>query len=177
MNYFAKLVEKRRSIRDYNTKKRILSPEVKKQIIKVALMSPTSKNSRPWQFILVENEEMLKNLSACKASGAAFIANCALAIIVLSDPSQSEAYIEDAAIAASYIQLQVEDLKLGSCWIHVRERKTANGHSSEQYIRNLLNIPLHLCVECIISIGYKAKEIKSHDEEKLQWEKLHIGNW
>jgi len=68
-------------------------------------------------------------------------------------------------------------LNLGSCWIHIRERKTANGYDSEQYVRDLLNIPLHFCVECIIAIGHKAKEIKPHSEEKLQWEKLHVGKW
>lgn len=178
MNHFATLISKRKSIRIYDTEKQILLSE-KKQIIKSALMSPTSKNSRTCQFILIENKTTLKKLSLCKSSGAAFIAKCNLAIIVLSDPIRSEAYIEDATIAATYIQLQAEDLNLGSCWVHIRERKTANNCNSEQYIKDVLNIPLHLCIECIIAIGHKHKieEHKFYNEKKLQWEKIHIGKW
>ena len=120
---------------------------------------------------------MLKQLSLCKPSGAAFLENCALAVVVLTDPLQSEAYVEDAAIAAVSIQLQAEDLGMGSCWVQIRGRETAAGYDSEQYVRDLLDIPLQLFVGCIIAIGHKAKEGKPHDEAKLPWEKVHIGKY
>jgi nitroreductase len=173
MNYFAELVTNRRSVRQYLDEP--LLPSEVEQIMKAALMSPSSKNSRPWQFILVENKEMLQKLSASKSSGASFVAGCALAIVVLTDPLLSEAYVEDAAIAATYIQLQAEDLGLGSCWVQIRGRERADGYDSEQYLRDLLGIPSHLTVGCLVAIGRKAKAGKPHSEEKLQWEKLHIG--
>ncbi|MDR2520440.1 MAG: nitroreductase family protein [Bacteroidales bacterium OttesenSCG-928-I14] len=176
MNHFTELILKRRSIREYNTEEKI-SHSVIKQIMETALMAPTSKNSQAWQFILIEDKMMLKNISACKSHGAAFISKCNLAVIVLIDPLCSEAHIEDATIAATYIQLQSENLNLGSCWVHIRERKTTNNYDSEQYIKDLLNIPSHLCVECIISIGNKIKEIKHHKKMEIQWEKVHNGKW
>ena len=175
MNSFAELVANRRSIRQY-TEESILPSEVE-QIMKAALMSPTSKNSRPWQFVLVEDKDVLKRLSFCKSTGASFVADCALAIIVLTDPMQSEACVEDASIAATYIQLQAEDLGLGSCWVQIRGRETENGQDSEQYVRDLLDIPLQLVVGCIVSIGHKVKACNPHNEEKLQWEKLHIAKY
>ena len=175
MSHFAELITNRRSTRQY-TDEMLTAAEVE-QIMKAALMSPTSKNSRPWQFILIEEKETLRKLSLCKSTGAAFVENCALAIIVLSDPIQSGAAIEDASIAATYIQLQAEDLGLGSCWVQIRGRETAEGYDSEQYVRDLLDIPLQLAICNLIAIGHKAKVGKPHEEESLPWEKLHIEKY
>ncbi len=172
MNSFAELISNRRSIRKYTEDP--LFPHEVEQIIKAALMAPSSKHSNPWQFVLVENKETLKKLSYCKSSGCSFVADCSLAIVVLADPLRSTAYIEDASIAATYIQLQAEDLGLGSCWIQVKGRETEAGQDSEDYIRDLLNIPMQMSVGCIISIGRKEKPGKPFDEDKLEWEKIHL---
>jgi nitroreductase len=175
MNNFVELVTNRRSIRQY-TGESLSSSEVE-QIMKAALMAPSSKNSRSWEFVLIEDKETLKKLSVCKTTNAMFIENCALAIVVLTDPLKSEAYVEDSSIAAAYIQLQAEDLGLGSCWVQISGRETEAGYDSEQYVKDLLEIPLQLHVGCIISLGHKAKIGKPHNEEKLQWEKLHIEKY
>jgi nitroreductase len=175
MNAFSELITRRRSVRQFSGE--ALSPDEVKQIMRAALLSPSARNGRSWQFVLVEDAEMLKQLSRCKASGAAFVADCALAVVVLTDPLQSEPYIEDASIAASYIQLQVEDLGLGSCWVQLRGRETETGGDSEQYVRDLLDIPLQLSVGCILAIGRKAKASAPHDEAALPWEKIHIGKY
>lgn len=175
MDSFAELIKNRRSTRQFT--ETALLPEEVEQIMKAALIAPTSKNSRAWQFVLVEDKEMLKKLSSCKSTSCAFIENAALAVIVLVDPMLTEAYTEDASIAATYIQLQAEDLGLGSCWVQIRGRETENGYDSEQYVRDLLDIPLQLAVGCIIAIGHKARIGKPHNEGKLQWEKLHIEKY
>jgi nitroreductase len=175
MNNFLELITNRRSVRQY-TEEALLPQEVE-QIMKAALMAPTSKNSRSWQFVLVEDKETLKKLASCKSSGATFLEHCALAIVVTTDPLQSEAHVEDAAIVATYIQLQAEDLGLGTCWCQIKGRETADGYDSDQYVRDLLDIPLQLSIGCIISVGHKARTGKPHDEAKLQWEKLHIEKY
>jgi nitroreductase len=175
MSNFLKLATTRRSIRQYTDER--LSAEDVSDILRSALLSPSSKNSRSWEFVLVEDKARLKQLSLCKSSGAGFLEDCALAVVVLTNPMQSEAYIEDCSIAATYIQLQAEDLGLGSCWVQIRGRETADGYDSEQYVRDLLGIPLQLYVGCIIAVGHKAKEGKPHDDKKLQWEKVHIGKY
>jgi len=175
MNTFSELILQRRSVRQYTDEP--LEPADVKQIMRAALLSPTSKNSRSWEFVLVEDKTMLQQLSFSKPTGAVFVEHCALAIVVVIDTLQSEAYLEDAAIAATFIQLQAEDLDLGSCWVQIHGRQTASGLDSEQYVRDLLNIPPHYAVGCIIAVGRKAKENKPHNEEKLQWEKLHIGQF
>ena len=42
--------------------------------------------------------------------GAAFLADAAMAVVVMADPLASDVWIEDAAIASIMIQLQAEDL-------------------------------------------------------------------
>ena len=172
MKSFAELVKNRRSVRQF-TDEKITAEEVE-LIIKAALLSPTSKNCRAWKFILIEDKEMLRQLSLSKTTGAAFIENCALAIVVLSDPLKSVAPVEDASIAATFIQLQAEDLGLGSCWVQIAGRETAGGQESEQYIRDLLSIPYTYGVNCIISIGRKERDAKPHDEDNLLWENVFI---
>lgn len=146
-------------------------------LLKAALMSPSSKRSNCWQFIVVDDKETLEKLSHCKEMGAAFLAEAALAIVVMADPLASDVWIEDAAIASIMIQLQAEDLGLGSCWVQVRERFTATGMPSGEYVHEVLDIPLQLQVVSIIAVGHKGMERKSFNEEHLQWEKVHINKY
>ena len=146
-------------------------------LLKAALMAPTSKRSNCWQFIVVDEKECLERLSYCKKSGSDFLKDTALAIVVLADPLASDVWIEDASIASIYLQLQAEDLGLGSCWIQVRERFTTDGVSANEYIHEVLDIPLQLQVLSIIAIGHKGMERKPFDEKHLQWEKIHINKY
>ena len=140
-------------------------------------MSPTSKRSNAWQFIVVDDKELLKKLSLCKEQSAQFIADAALAGVVVADTLASDVWIEDAAIASIYIQLQAEDLGLGSCWVQVRERFTATGIPSNDYVHEVLGIPLQLQVVSIIAVGHKGMERKPFDENHLQWEKIHLNKY
>jgi nitroreductase len=118
MNNFSELITNRRSMRKFTDEE--LSQEEVVSLMKAALMSPTSKRSNAWRFIVVDDKETLRKLSCCKEHGAAFLAGAALAIVVIADPLASNVWIEDASVASIMIQLQAEDLGLGSCWVQVR---------------------------------------------------------
>ena len=154
-----------------------LSQEQVVALLKAALMSPTSKRSNSWQFVVVDEKDTLKKLSQCKASGAAFLADAALAIVVMGDPLASDVWIEDASVASLMIQLQAEDLGLGSCWVQVRERFAADGTPAGEIVHELLDIPLQLQVVSIIAIGHKGMERKPFNEEHLLWEKVHLNKY
>lgn len=175
MTDFQQLIINRRSTRKFTEE--ALTPEQVELILKVALMSPTSKSSNAWQFLLVEDKEMLGKLSHCKKMGGKPIAGCALAIVVMADPFTSDVWIEDSSIASIMMQLQAEDLGLGSCWIQIRERSTTADTPSDEYVRELLDIPLQMQILSIIVIGHKAQDRPPFDEEKLQWEKVHVGKF
>lgn len=171
MKNFESLIIARRSTRKF--KEQQLLPEDVQKLLQSALLAPTSKNSKSWEFVAVENKHLLQQLSVCKDAGGAFLEGCALAVVVMGDKTITDAWIEDASIAAIFLQLQAEDLGLGSCWCHVRNRFTGD-MESEQYVRELLDIPNHFGVLCIIGIGRKDQERKPNDLTKLTWEKIHI---
>nr|WP_320058101.1 nitroreductase family protein [uncultured Bacteroides sp.] len=175
MEDFSELIKNRRSMRKFTDEE--LTQEQVVALFKAALMSPTSKRSNSWQFIAVDEKEQLQQLAHCKEHGASFLGDAALAIVVTADPLASDVWIEDASIASIMIQFQAEDLGLGSCWIQVRERHTAAGMPSDEFVRGVLDIPLQLQVLSIIAIGHKGMERKPFDEEHLQWEKIHINKF
>ncbi|MCM1293480.1 MAG: nitroreductase family protein [Bacteroides sp.] len=169
------LLVKRHSIRRY-TDTPVPADDVR-LILEAALLAPTSKNARPWHFIAVDDKDMLLRLAECKPAGAVPLKNCKLAVVVAADSTKSDAWIEDAAIAAEFMQLQAEDLGLGCCWVQVRGRFTADGIPSEEVIQELLGMPETISVECIMTFGYKDEQRKPVDTSKLLWEKVHIGKW
>ena len=175
MEQFSDLIKNRRSMRKFTDQE--LTQEEVVALLKAALMAPSSKRSNCWQFIVVDDKDMLEKLSHCKEMGAAFLADAAMAVVVMADPLASDVWIEDASIASIMIQLQAEDLGLGSCWIQVRERFTATGMPSGEYVHTLLDIPLQLQVVSIIAVGHKGMERKPFNEDHLQWEKIHINKF
>lgn len=175
MDSFATLIKSRRSTRKFTDQP--LSPEQVELILKAALMAPASKRSNPWQFVVVEDKDMLQKLSGCKKNGAGFLEGCSLAVVVLANVMESDVWVEDASIASIYMQLQAEDLGLGSCWCQIRNRGTEEETDSNDYVRRLLDIPYQLDVLSIIGFGYKDQVRKPFDETHLQWEKIHIGKF
>lgn len=175
MENFSDLIKNRRSMRKF-TGEELTQDEVV-ALMKAALMSPSSKRTNCWQFVLVDDKELLKDLAHCKEAGSAFLTDAALAVVVVADPLVSDVWVEDASIASLMVQLQAEDLGLGSCWVQVRERFTATGMPSNEFVHGLLDLPLQLQVLSIIAVGHKGMERKPFDEEHLQWEKIHINKY
>ncbi|MDE7151340.1 MAG: nitroreductase family protein, partial [Candidatus Amulumruptor sp.] len=102
MKSFHDLITERRSIRRYTD--RPIDAEDVRLILEAALMAPTSKSTRSWQFVCVDKPELLQRLADCKPAGALPVKNCPLAIVVTADPAKTDPWIEDASIAATYMQ-------------------------------------------------------------------------
>ncbi|HBG17580.1 MAG TPA: NAD(P)H-dependent dehydrogenase/reductase [Firmicutes bacterium] len=169
MDFFA-LIEKRRSIRKY--KNQPLEAEKVAKIIEAALRAPSSRNLQPWEFIVVTDEKMISALSRAKQHGSSFLLGAPLAMVVCADPEKCDVWVEDAAIASTFISLAAEALGLGNCWIQIRERKHSAEKTAEEFIREILHIPSHLKVESLIAIGYPEEHKTGHQKEELQFGKV-----
>ena len=165
------LLRTRRSIRKYKNK--AIEKEKVDTILKAALLAPSSRKRRPWEFVVVPDKEMLQTLSQCRESSAKFLGAAPLAIVVAADPEVCDVWIEDCSIAAIIMQLTAHSLGLGSCWIQVRERFTSKQEKTEDYIKKALGIPETYHVECIVAVGYPGEEKKSYDDKDLLEEKIH----
>ena len=175
MEDFKTLAQMRRSHRKF-TDQEIDADDVR-LILRAALMAPTSKGQRAWQFVVVDDKMDLEKLSDAKDMGGQFIKGAPLAIVVLGDPVQNDCWVEDGSIASISMQYQAEDLGLGSCWVQMRGRGLSDGTTADTVIRGILDIPENLSVLCIIAIGHKADERKPQNEDKLKWENVHVGKF
>lgn len=169
------LLINRRSIRRYNPD--TLNPDDVRLILEAALLSPSSKSSRAWQLVVVEDRDTLERMSHCKAAGSAPIAKAPLAVVVAMDCTKDDAWIEDASVASTLMMLQAADLGIGSCWIEIRDRYQADGTPAQEVIQELLGIPETMPIVSVITFGYKDEERKPQDIEKLRWENVHLGRW
>lgn len=169
------LLMKRRTIRKYTDEE--VDQETIDKIIRAALTSPSGRNKRPWELILVQDKEILAHLSKVREGASNHMKDAGLGIVVAADPSLTDVWVEDASIMATIIQLTSQSLGLGSCWIQVRNRFSSNKEDVEVSIKNILNIPENYHVECMISIGYPDEEKQDHDVEKLDYEKVHYNKF
>lgn len=174
-NNFNALLFERHSIRKYTGDS--LDPGHVKQILEAGLLAPSSKSSRPWEFVVVDDREILEKLSTCKPAGAKPIAGAAMAIVVCADPAKSDVFIEDCSVAASFMQLQAAALGIGSCWIQIRMRDSADGMPAQQMIQETLGIHPDMQVVMVLTFGISAETRKPVDPDKLLWEKVHLGTW
>jgi nitroreductase len=168
------LLYKRRSIRKY--KKQKIEKDKIEKIIEAVLLSPSGRNLKPWEFVIVDDQEKIKKLSDTKEHGSQLLASAPLAIAVLGD-EKIDTWIEDCSIASTFIQLTAETLGLGSCWIQIRNRKDKEGIFSEDIVKHILNIPNELRVEALIAIGYLDEEKKAYEKSDLDYSKISYNSY
>ena len=169
------LLRNRRSIRKYTDKS--IEPE-KIEILKEAVLrSPSSRNFDPWEFIFVDDRELLKQLALCKPHGAIFLESAALGIVICADGQKSDVWVEDCSIASILVQMVAQSMGLGSCWIQIRNRAFDEDTTSEDYIKDLLNMPGHVKVESIIAVGYPAEKREPVPQENLKYEKVRVNSY
>jgi nitroreductase len=169
------LLRNRRSIRKYTDKS--IEPEKIELLKEAVLRSPSSRNFYPWEFIFVDDREILKQLALCKPHGAKFLEHAALGIVICADKQKSDVWIEDCSIASILLQMAAQSIGLGSCWIQIRKRAYDETTTSEDYIKDLLNMPGNMKVESIISLGYAAEKREPVPKEKLKYEKIRLNSY
>jgi len=122
MEKFSELIRIRRSMRKF-TEEELNQDEVV-ALLRAALISPSSKGVRPWEFVVVDNKELLQQLAHCKEHGAELIEGAPLAVVVLADPTQSDVWVEDVSVATTMmlvgyksgtVQWRMENLRRRWC--------------------------------------------------------------
>lgn len=171
------LLRSRKSVRKYTDTP--LDNQVISILRESLLLSPSSRGINPWEFVFVTDRMLLKELSNAKEHGSEFLCGAPCAIVVCADESKSDVWVEDCSIASIIVQLSATSIGLGSCWIQIRNRKCADGQTSEAFVQKLLNIPSHVKVESIIAVGYSAEKTDADNnlEKKLNTDKIHFESY
>ena len=161
----------RRSIRRYKDIK--VEEEKIDKMLRAAMQAPSAMNQQPWEFIVVENKEALKQLSKVHMY-AGLIENAPLAVVICGNENvmrAPEKWEQDLGAATQNLLLAATQLELGSVWIGiapVRERM--------DYIKDMFNLPSNIKPYCVVAVGYPAeghnnKFVDRYDEDKVHYVK------
>ncbi len=164
------LLRMRRSIRKYKDKD--IDPRTIDDLKEAVLRAPSSRGINPWRFFFVTDRELLSRLSKAKEHGSDFIKGAPLGVVICADERESDVWVEDCSIASIILQLAGLSLGLGSCWIQIRNRSYSRDRSSEDYVREVLDIPQGLKVESMIAFGYPDEVLEPVPRDLLEYGKI-----
>lgn len=157
----------RTSVRSYSDKP--VSVETLTLLVKAGMAAPTGMNRQPWEFLVIQDKEIMAKLAA-DLPYAKMLKEAQAAIIVIGNPEKSDYWYLDCSAATENILLAAHSLGLGAVW-------TAGYpyDSNMNKIASALSIPLPYRPLCLIPIGYPKGENKPKD--KWNPAKLHLNNW
>lgn len=160
----------RRSIRKY--KEKPIEKEKIEKLLRAAMQAPSAGNQQPWEFIVLQQKDNLKELSKMSPY-AKPIEDATAAFVLLADEKKMkfpDNWQQDMAAAAENILLEAVELNLGAVWLGVAPIK-----EREDYINQMFNLKESSKPFCVIALGYpdgqENKFIDRFDEKRIHWEK------
>jgi nitroreductase len=165
-----KTILNRRSIRKYKDKP--VEKDKVDKLLRAAMQAPSAANQQPWEFIVVEDKEILKKLSdASPYSKPA--ANSAVTFVLLSKINGLKfphCIPQDMGAAAENILLEACDLDLGAVWMGIAPVKERMDN-----VRKIFDLTEDVDPFALISIGYpdeqENKFIDRFDEKRVHYNK------
>ena len=164
----------RRSIRKYLNKD--VSNELIEKIILEAMEAPSSRNLQPWKYLVVRDKEKQKEIVKLD-NNQEWMLEAPIFIVCLGDASTRfdditnvmfdddapdwpfKQIIRDMGIGITYLSLAIEQNGLGSCW---------TGWYDQKQMKQLLDVPNHLFVAGILSVGYPAETPPKRPRKQLR---------
>ena len=169
---FEDVLLKRRSVRRYTDDD--ITKEQLNRILKAGLLAPTSRNRKPCNFLVVSNKQTLKELADVKEHGSKFLADANKAIVVIANTMVADTWIEDSSIALSFMHLMEADIGVGSCWIQIHMRKSADGEDAEKLVRDIVKIDDYFRIVGILALGIPDGDVKPHSLDDVDKGKVHF---
>jgi nitroreductase len=142
------------------------------QILEAGRRSPSSQNWQPWDFVLVTERELLRELAKVWR-GAGHVADAAAAIVVVGPAADNEFHRAqlDLGQAPMAMLLAAADLGIGS---------SHAGVADIQRTRELLGIPADRDWALLISLGYPAARPLTpvRNPDRLPFDEVvHRNHW
>lgn len=125
-----------------------LPEDVLERILLAGRRAQSSKNTQPWQFIVVRDPERLRSLSRLGPYADHLAGAPAAVVLITPDPGQRWSILFDAGQAAAYMQLAAWDEGVGSCLATIYALEEA---------RDLLGFPPDWVAHVGLSLGYPAE--------------------
>lgn len=151
MNDTLKVIFSRKSVRTF--KNEPVSREKLDMLVRAGMAAPTAVDKRPWEFIVVTDCNILKQL-ADALPHAKMADKAAAAILVAGDIRKqwgridSNYWIMDCSAASENILLAAESMGLGTVWTAVYPED-----DRVRVVRQILGIPSHVVPLNLIPVG------------------------
>lgn len=161
----------RRSIRKYENKE--IPAEIIGKLLKSAMYAPSAFNYQPWQFVVINDRSILKNLKNNVISHAAMLEEAPAAILVCGDKekdSNIDFLVQNCSAAVQNLMLAAYGSGLGSCWIGAFPMKEIM-----ESVSKFFSLPENIVPIAIVSLGYPAETVTA--EERFIPEKIHYNKW
>ena len=129
-----------------------LSEEERESIMEAGRLAPSSRKLDDVVLVPVEDIGLIRRLALCRDSSTTALETATFAVIVAADPDVCDVWTEDASIASIMMQLEAEDLGIGSCWVQVRLRSCGDMQAQE-IVRREASLDPRLQVLSIIAFG------------------------
>ena len=164
---FLELAKSRRSIRSY--KPTPVESDKVLYCLEAARWAPSSRNSQPWEFIVVTNPETRRRLAEVHRWGR-HMAEAPVVILALANMDRATGYWQqDMGAAIQNLLLAAHAQGLGTCWIGISESPF------EEKFKELLGVPDKYRVVAAITLGYPAEspsKTRRSLEEIAHWERF-----
>ena len=145
------LMRTRRSVRSYKAEA-VAEKDITK-IVQAGMLSASGKAIRPWEFIVVSDKEILRNMAGCRAGSVKMLKEASHAIVVVGNSDASDVWVEDCSAVMSNMHLMAHALGLGSCWVQGRLRKADDGRDTDEFVRDILGYPENYKLLAILTVG------------------------
>jgi nitroreductase len=133
------------AVRSYREK--AVLPDVIRRIVEAGRLTGSAMNSQPWDFIVVEDRDVLRRLGELTRTGP-YVAQAPLAIAVVIERTKFS--VSDASRAIQSMILTAWSEGVGSNWV---------GFLNLDEVKPLLRIPEDLEVLAIVPFGYPAQAV------------------
>lgn len=116
-------LKNRRSIRSFE--KTEIAEEAIEMILEAGRWSPSASNRQPWEFIVIKDVEILRNI-ASNAMYGNFVKRAPMAIAIVGKKNISPNwYVVDTSLVSMNMMLMAWSLGIGTCWVGSMDREEA----------------------------------------------------
>jgi len=160
----------RRSVRKYKNDQ--VSDGLIGKLLEAAMNAPSAGNQQPWQFIVVNDANILKTIAE-SFPFAGMAKDASVGILVCADKNfvkYEGFWIQDCAACVQNILLAAHSLGLGAVWtgIYPREDRLSG-------YRKIFDLPESITPFAFIPIGYPAEE--KDRTSRFNDNRIHMNKW
>jgi nitroreductase len=140
---FLEFIKNRRSIRSFQDKP-IPENEIQ-MILEAGRWTPSASNKQPWEFYIIRDKEVLKEISKNAIYGR-HIKRAPFAIAIVGKKKTSpNYYIQDTSLVSMTMMLMAWSLGIGTCWTGALDRKK---------VKELLGLDENDYLLTVLPMGY-----------------------